>query len=336
MILPKKYENFIYDNSNEFIQFTHLFDYYIDFQSNYEFDPNYSIVMNKIIDRIIYQCINKNIYSDIINVCNNILKYYYSKSNPDIYDFRCKCFCQQFLIQYNYFEHNLNNIQTCIYLCDININQSLFYHNIDNKYIQNDIIILYNHFFENYECSIKKMNMVELSNFIGSFFNTFQSINTISLFILNNFNCDQLFNCINNATINELIDYMNKVEDYEICNSTTFIFYINYIKLLINNYKAIENDNVLIIIQNYRYLYYNSKEHYFDYLNRTEQIIGLNKCIISILKLLKSSFKSCVEFIYYYEIYIYNNYVPKYLYIYAKYFKNKFKDIPIILSNNGF
>jgi len=316
-------------NNIDFVNFDILFDNYLKIQKEHSNHCYFNQLLNSIIDRIIYQFINIHIYEnidiDIIYVCNHILKYYINKSNPDIYDLRIKSFCQQFILQYNFFKNsNELNSNIAILLSDININQSLFYHNINNKYIQNDIILLYNHFFSHYNYVIKKINIFDLSNFIGSFFITNQSINTITLFIINNINCDNLFIKINNLNIDQLNEYINKVNEFEICNSNTFIFYITYTKLCIENYNAYKNNNIITICQNYRYLITNSIDHYFHYLNGNEKYIGCHNCIVLILKCIINSLHCCIEFIHYYHMN--NDILPEYIYhialkCYKKYLK---------------
>jgi hypothetical protein len=285
-------------NNIKYIEYDILLYYYTKIQSMIYINIQYielkllNEMLNGIINRIIYEMLYCDINDNCIYICDKIIKLYYTKENPDIYDYRLKCFMEQIYNHYIIYNESYNeyNINSILNLTNININQSLHYNNYINLplYIQCDIINLYNHFFDHYDKFCDKMDIFELSNYIGSYFYYTNCITNLTLFILTNTNCKFLFDKINqllsniifnnyndthnNTHTNILLKFVELCHNNEICNSDSFIFYINYIQII---YEAYISNNINVIINNYNKLYTNSEKYYFHYLSKYERRCGL-------------------------------------------------------------
>lgn len=302
-------------NQNEFVDFDLLKKMYNECSKNISNIDLYENVKTAICNRIIYQLINYHIYKEYnVNVryiCDTLLQYYFQNPNPDKFDLRLKCFAQQFIFQYIFFHNKMIDIPTCLQLCNININQSL---NALNPIIytentaRNDIINLYEHFFDNFELRLYKMNVIELANYIGSFFYHIYLIETLSQFFIINLCCHYLFRKIDSLKENELLEFIKVCENNELINLNSYIFYYHYAKC---KYDLYCHPNILVIIDHYNNLISDI------YLNKFEIQTGIFHCEYTLIYMIKYNYQSCIDFIHYYE-YVEKHYLPKYIYKIAK------------------
>jgi hypothetical protein len=246
-------------------------------------------------------------------ICDTLIQYYYQNSNPDKFDLRLKCFAQQFYFQYVFFQNRMIDIQTCLQLCNINITQSLnaFNPNIFTEdYARNDIINLYEHFFDNFELQLYQMNVIELANYTGSFFFHIYCIETLSQFYIINLCCHNLFRKIDCLKENDLLNFIKVCENNELTNLNSYIFYYHYAKC---KYDLYCHPNILVIIDHYNNLISDI------YLNKFEKQTGIFHCEYTLIFMIKYNFQSCIDFIHYYE-FVEKHYLPKYIYKIAKKF----------------
>lgn len=302
-------------NNSEKLEFDVLYIIYTNIQNILYINLQYITkellddIINGIINRILYEMIYSDINYNTLKICDKIIKLYYTKKNPDIYDNRLKCFMEQLYNHYIVFNINYSdmnkkteyNILSIINICNININQSLHYNNYINLplQIQCDIINLYNHFLNQYDIFCDKMNIIEFANYIGSYFYYTNGISNLTLFILTNTNCKFLFDKINkylsNIIFNKkkedieiLTNFINLCNTNEICNSDAFIFYIYYIKIIIESYLS---NNLYVIINNYNKFYNKNKfeKYYFHYLTQKEINCGIFYIEYILIQLFKNN-----------------------------------------------
>jgi len=308
-------------NQNEFVDFDLLKKIYIECSYNLNDNDLYENAKTSICNRIIYQLINHHLYKEYnINVryiCDTLLNNYYQNPNPDKFDLRLKCFAQQFLFQYIFFNNKMIDIYTCLQLCNINITQSL---NAINPYIfteitsKNDIINLYEHFFDNFEHQLFQMNVIELANFIGSFFYHIYLIETLSQFYIINLCCHYLFRKIDCLKEYQLYEFIKVCENNELINLNSYIFYYHYAKC---KYDLYCHPNIFVIIDHYNNLISDNENYYFHYLNNFEKKTGIFHFEYTLIFMIKYNFQSCIDFIHYYE-FVEKHYLPKYIYKIAK------------------
>jgi len=323
----KIYDKYIFEiqdiiNQNEFIDFDLLKKLYLHYNENDIIDIElYEDIKTAICDRIIYQLIkyNKDICISIKYICDSLLHNFYSKVNPDRFDLRLKCFTEQFYIQYTYFNNNMIDYISGLHLCNINIIQSFNVFNqniITDIYIKNDIVILFNHFFENIEKYIIKMDVIQLSNYIGKFFYYIICVDNLSQLYIISYSCHCLFNKIDSLTQQELYNYIIQCDNDNIINYNSFIFYYYYAKL---KYDLYTNNNIITIIEHLNDISIDNPNYYYNYLNNYEKKTAIFHCIYTILFIIKYSLNSCMKLIHYYE-YVEKHSIPHYIYKIAKYY----------------
>jgi len=308
-------------NQNEFVDFDLLQKIYNECIDNLNDEILYENVKESICNRIIYQLINNHLYKeyniDVRYICDKLIQNFYMKSNSDKFDLRLKCFAQQFIIQYVFIDNKIIDINTCLQLGNININQSLnsLNPNIFTEYnAKKDILNLYEHFFDNFEYQLFKMNVIELANYIGSFFYHINLIETLSQLYIINLCCHYLFRKIDSLIENELLQFIKACENNELINLNTYIFYYYYAKC---KYDLYCHPNLLVIIDHYNNLITDNENNYFNYLNDFEKKTGLFHCEYTLIYMIKYNFQCCIDFIHYYE-YVEKHYLPKYIYKIAK------------------
>lgn len=308
-------------NQNEFVDFDLLKKIYNQCSNNIIDNDLYENVKTSICNRIIYQLINHHLYNkykiNVRYICDTLLQYYYQNPNPDKFDVRLKCFAQQFIIQFIFFHNKMIDIHTCLQLCHININQSFnaLNHNIfTEKTAINDIINLYEHFFDNFEYQLYRMNAIELANYIGSFFYHINLIETLSQFYIINLCCHYLFRKIDCLKEYQLYEFIKVCENNELVNVNSYIFYYHYAKC---KYDLYCHPNILVIIDHYNNLISDNENCYFHYLNHFEKKTGIFHCEYTLIFMIKYNFQSCIDFIHYYE-FVEKHYLPKYIYKIAK------------------